>query len=95
MAKLERLLGGLAVNRQKVVRHGRWGGGTQWEVGISLLQLDATLGGRRSLALSLALGRSQQSTQAAGVLAQLHSVDGEAARLRGDVQHGGGTWPLG
>lgn len=91
VAELEGLPRGFAVHRQQVIWHDRWGGRTQGQVGISLLQPAATLRGRRALTLSLGLGRCQEATEAAGVLTQLHCVDGEAAGLRGDVQHRG--WP--
>lgn len=91
MAEEEGLSRRFAVNGQQVVWHDRWGGRTQGQVCLRLLQLAAPLGGCQALTLS----RRQEATEAAGVLTQLHGVDGEATGLRGDVQHGGGSWTLG
>lgn len=45
--------------------------------------------------MTLGLGGRQEPPQTVGMLAQLHGVDGQAAGLRGDVQHGGGSRALG
>lgn len=77
MAKLEGLAGAFAVNRQQIIWHRRRGWRTERQAGISLVQPAATLRGCR--ALTLRLGCCQESTEAAGMLAQLHRVNGEAA----------------
>lgn len=65
----------------------------QREADIAIFQPAATLGGDRAATLSL--GYCQEPPETVCVLAQLHSVNSQAAGLRGDVQHCGGSWALG
>lgn len=93
VAKLKGLTGGFAICRQQIIWHCRWGWRAERQIGVGLLESVAALGWGGALTLSL--GCRQKSTEAADVLAQLHGVDGEAARLRGDIQHGCGPRALG
>lgn len=86
--QLEWHFGGLAVQRKQVIGERR-GGWTrrQWFV---VFRLDALC-----LLLVLCLGHGNEAAQPPVVLDELDGVDGEAAGLGGDVQHGGGPWFVG
>lgn len=76
--------GGFAIQRKQVIRERRRGW-TRWQrfVVFSLYTL--------RLLLVLSLSHGDEAAQPPVVLDELDGVNGEAAGLRGDVQHGGGT----
>lgn len=84
MPQLKGHFGGLAIQRKQVVRES-WRGRARWQ-GFRVLGFDAFC-----LLLVLGLRRGDEAAQAPVVLDELNGVDGEAAGLRGDVQHGGGA----
>lgn len=75
--------GGFAIQRKQVIRERRRGR-TRWQrfIVFSFYAL--------CLLLVLSLGHGYKAAQASVVLDELNGVNGEAAGLGGDVQHGGG-----
>lgn len=84
MPQLKWHFGGFAIQRKQVIGE-RWGGRTRWQRFI-LFGFDALC-----LLLVLSLSGGDEAAQAPVVLDELDGVNGEAAGLGGDVQHGGGT----
>lgn len=83
MPQLKWHFGGFAIQRKQVIRE-RWGGRTRWQR-LILFGFYALC-----LLLVLSLSRGDEAAQPPVVLDELDGVDGEAAGLGGDVQHGGG-----
>lgn len=84
MSQLKWHFGGFAIQRKQVIRE-RWGGRTRRQ-GFILFGFYALC-----LLLVLSLSCGDEAAQAPVVLDELDGVNGEAAGLGGDVQHGGGT----
>lgn len=82
MPDLEGCIGIFTIQRLEVIRERRRprAGGKR----VTLFGLYAF-----RLLLTLGLSCGDEAAKASVVLDQLNGVDGEAARLRGDVQHGG------
>lgn len=88
MPQLKRHFGGFAVQRKQVIGE-RWGGRARGQR-LGVFGLDALC-----LLLVLSLGHGDEATEPPVVLDELDGVDGEAAGLGGDVQHGGGPGLVG
>lgn len=84
MPQLKWHFGDFAIQRKQVIRE-RWRGRTRWQRFI-LFGFYALC-----LLLVLSLGRGDEAAQPPVVLDELDGVNGEAAGLGGDVQHGGRT----
>lgn len=86
--QLKRHFGGFAVQRKQVIGE-RWGGRARGQR-LVVFGFDAL-----RLLLVLSLGHGDEAAQPPVVLDELDGVDGEAAGLGGDVQHGGGPGLVG